>query len=307
MGMTHVNAKRTRRDLILGTLAILLLILVYRVFAVYTVRSGECRPKPIDPNRRLFTRDEHGTIVSFPERIGFPVQTRPLVVMTYNISGHSALLHGDHIRQIAEVINTAKPDIVGLQEVHRKTWQSRYRDQLAELEQLTGMHGYFCKSYVQGKGEFGNALLTRGEMVALINHPLPSFGEPRVLLESAARIDGATFSIYVTHLTTWGAINRASRREQLKCLALHVARSSLPYLLLGDLNAPPTAPELHDFMALHPGQLVGEDIPISHPLMHERIDYIFADYGWQVVSAHAIKGGPSDHYAVVATLLWGRS
>jgi endonuclease/exonuclease/phosphatase family metal-dependent hydrolase len=301
-----VNVKRTRREVILGTLCIFLLIFVYRVFAVYTVRSGECKPKPIDRNRRMLTRNDQGTLLSYPERIGFPPQTRPLVVMTYNISGHSALLHGDHIQKIAAIINAAKPDIVGLQEVHRKTWQSRFRDQLADLEQLTGMHGYFCKSYVQGSGEFGDALLTRGELVSSINHLLPSVGEPRVLLESVLKIDGVTLNVYVTHLTTWGPINRSIRREQLKCLALHVATSNLPYLLMGDFNAPPAAQEINDFFSLHPGALAGGDIAITHPLMNERIDYIVTDYGWHVVSSHAIKGGPSDHYPVVAELLWSR-
>lgn len=301
-----VNPKRTWREIILGSLAVVLLVFVYRVFAVYTVRSGECRPKPVDPHLRRLTRDERGTLVSYPERVGFPAQTRPLVVMTYNISGHSELLDGDHIRKIADVINRIHPDLAGLQEVHRKTWQSRFHDQLADLERLTGMRGYFCKSYVQGKGEFGNALLTRGEMLESTNHLLPSVGEPRVLLESVLRLDGATINVYVTHLTTWGAINRASRREQLQCLARHVPTSRWPYLLMGDLNAPPSAPEVAEFLAGHPGELAGPDIAITHPLMKRRIDYIVADYGWQVVSAQAVPIGPSDHYPVVAQLLWNR-
>ena len=37
----------TKRRLILGVLAVLLLVFLYRVFAVYTVRSGECRPRPV--------------------------------------------------------------------------------------------------------------------------------------------------------------------------------------------------------------------------------------------------------------------
>jgi endonuclease/exonuclease/phosphatase family metal-dependent hydrolase len=302
-----VNAKRTRRELVLGSLAVILLAFVYRVFAVYTVRSGECRPKPVDPDLRRLTRDDAGTLVSFPERNGFPAQTRPLVVMTYNISGHSQLLDGDHIRKIADVINRIHPDIAGLQEVHRNTWQSRFTDQLADLERLTGMRGYFCKSYVQGRGEFGNALLTRGVMLSSIDHPLPSLGEPRVLLESVIQIDGATLNIYVTHLTTWGAINRSSRREQLRCLARHVPTSRWPYLLMGDFNAPPAAPEVREFLAGHPGELAGPGIAITHPLMHRRIDYILTDYGWQVADAHAVPLGPSDHYPVVAQLFWSRA
>src|SRR4051794_3863285 len=57
-----VNPKRTWREIILGSLAVVLLVFVYRVFAVYTVRSGECRPKPVDPDLRRLTRDELGTL-----------------------------------------------------------------------------------------------------------------------------------------------------------------------------------------------------------------------------------------------------
>jgi endonuclease/exonuclease/phosphatase family metal-dependent hydrolase len=131
-------------------------------------------------------------------------------------------------------------------------------------------------------------------------------GEPRVLLESVVRIDGATINVYVTHLTTWGALNRSSRREQLRCLARHVPTSRWPYLLMGDFNAAPSAPEVAEFFKGHPGQLTGPDIAISHPLMKRRIDYIVSDYGWQTVSARALPIGPSDHYPVVAELLWNR-
>src|SRR2546423_1304979 len=208
-----------KRRWILGLLSIGLLMFLYRFFTVYTVRSGECRPKPVDPSTRIATRSEQGQLVSFPERTGFPPQQRPLVIMTYNIAGHDELYSSDHIQKIAAVINRVRPDIVGLEEVHRKTWQSRFRDQLAELEAATHMHGYFAPSYVQWGGGFGNAILTRGDIVSAELHPLPSVGEPRAVIESVIRIDNVTISFYVTHLSTWGELNKKIRREQLECLA----------------------------------------------------------------------------------------
>ena len=299
---------KSERRPILGALAVLALVIAYRVFAVYTVRSGECRPKRVDPNLRLRTRDEHGHLVSYPERIGFPPQTRPLRVLTYNIEGHAQLVHGDHLAKIAAVINELKPDIVGLQEVHRKTWQSRFVDQAAELERLTGMHGWFGRSYASFEGgEFGNMLLTRGEIVAASVHELPSIGEPRSVIESIVRIDGATLNVYVTHLTTWGRFNSKSRGEQLGCVAQHIRSSRYPYLLMGDFNAPPNAAEVEAFRHENAAELCGEDIGISHPLMNERIDYIWADYGWDVPAARVVRTGPSDHWPVLAELKWTRS
>lgn len=305
--MSAVVEKKSIRRPILGILSIFLLFFLYRFFTVYTVRSGECQPKPVDPELRVVTRDEEGRRVSFPERLGYPAQQRPLVILTYNIEGHDELLHTNHAAEIAATIKKLNPDIVGLQEVHRGTWQVRFRDQFEEIQRLTGMHGYFGRSYTNFGGEYGNALLTRGEILSAGVHPLPSVGEPRSVLEAVVRIDGALLNVYVTHLVAWGSINSRSRGEQLECLAKHVRTSRYPYLLMGDLNAPPESQEVTTFEKLDAAQLCGRVIGITHPRMQKRIDYIFADYGWRVIGANAVPGGPSDHYPVIAQLFWGSS
>lgn len=296
-----------KRRPILGILSIFLLFFLYRVFAVYTVRRGECRPKPVDPSLRFATRDESGKVVTFPERVGFPRQTRPLVVMTYNIEGHDELYRGDHAQQIAAVINAVKPDIVGLQEVHRGTWQVRFRDQFDEIRRATGMHAaFFGPSYKSMGGEFGNALLTRGDILASEIHPLPSFGEPRSVSELVVRIDGALINVYVAHLCAWGGWKSKERGEELECLAKHIASSRYPFLLMGDLNAPPDANEIAEFDKRNAAQMCGREVSITHPLTKRRIDYLYADYGWNEIKTVAVKGGPSDHWPLVSTLYWSR-
>lgn len=305
--MKEETERKIVRRPILGILSILLLFILYRVFTVYTVRSGECLPKAVDPELRLVTFDEQGRKVSYPERVGYPAQTRPLVVLTYNIAGHDALFDGHHTAEIAATINQLKPDIVGLQEVHRGTWQVRFHDQYEEIRRLTGMRGYYGKSYTNFGGEFGNAILTRGEVVSAVVHPLPSLGEPRSVLESVVRIDGALLSVYVTHLVSWGGLNSKTRDEQLHCLAKHVRTSRYPYLLMGDLNAGSDAAEIVTFQKLDAAQLAGAQISLTHPRMKRRLDYIFADYGWRVVNARAVVTGASDHYPVIAQMFWSRS
>ena len=297
---------RPRRKLILGILAVLLVIFVYRVFFIYTVRSGECRPRPVDPDLRQLTRDEHGTLVSFPERIGFPRQRRPLVVMTYNIAGHDELIDGDHAREIAETIRRLHPDIVMLQEVHRGTWQVRFRDQFAELKARTGLQGTFAPSYVRWGGAYGNAILTRGDFVRVEVHPLPCVGEPRALLEATIRIDGATISVYATHLTSWGRLNSEIREEQLRCLGQEIRGSRFPYILAGDLNTGPDSPEMEAFRRENVAQLASQDIGTTFPTWNEQLDYIFADHGWQVRSSRVWPIGVSDHLPVTAELMWER-
>jgi endonuclease/exonuclease/phosphatase family metal-dependent hydrolase len=291
---------------ILGFLCVLLLFFLYRVFAVYTVRSGECRPKPVDKSVRILTRDEAGRLVSYPERIGYPQQHRPLLVLTYNIEGHDELYDTDHAAKIAATIKAFHPDIVGLQEVHDHTWQVRFRNQFEEIRRLTGLNGYYGRSYRSLGGDFGNAVLTRGEIVSAVVHPLPSVGEPRSVIESVIRIDGATLNVYVAHLTAWASLNSKSRAVQLQCLAKHVRTSRYPYLLLGDFNAPPESPEVSQFEKEDAAQLCGPEIKLTHPTLGERIDYIFADWGWRVGRTRAVATGASDHYPVIAELFWSR-
>ena len=281
--------RRTRRRLILGVLAIPLLVFLYRVLAIYTIRSGECRSRPVDPGA---------------ERIGFPQQRRPLVVMTYNIAGHDELVDGGHVRHIAGAIRRIRPDIVALQEVHRKTWQSRFRDQLAELESRTGLNGTFAPSYVRWGGGFGNAILTRGRIVQAQVHPLPCIGEPRALLEATIRIDGATISFYATHLTSWGRLNSGSRADQFRCLAQKVRTSRHPYILAGDLNTGPDSPEMEAFRRENVAQNATREVGPTFPFWNEQIDYIFADHGWQVRASRAWPIETSDHLPVTAELMW---
>jgi endonuclease/exonuclease/phosphatase family metal-dependent hydrolase len=272
----------------------LLLIFTYRFFAIYTVRSGECKPHA------------GGPFLPFPPRVVH--RMKPIVVVTYNIAGHDELLDGGHVRKLAEAINQLQPDIVGLEEVHRGTWQSRFHDQLAELAHLTHMHGFFAPSYVQWGGGFGNAILTRGDLVAEIAHPLPSVGEPRTLIETLIRIDGQPINVYVTHLTTWGSLNARNRGEQLDCLARHVRTSQYPYILLGDFNNIADSPEITKFRHENGSQLCGVEIGDTfHSILgNRRIDYIFTDHGWGCANARVAHIGPSDHWPVVVDLWWNR-
>lgn len=276
-----------KRRLILGVLAIPLLVFLYRALTVYTIRSGECRPRPVG-------------------HYSLPLQ-RPLAVMTYNIAGHDELTDGDHVNEIANAIRRIDPDIVALQEVHRGTWQARFRDQLAELEALTGLHGYFAPSYVQWGGGYGNAILTRGEILKREVHPLPCIGEPRALLEATIRIDGATISFYSTHLTSWSRLNSAGRANQLKCLAQVVGTSPHPYILAGDLNTGPDSPEMEAFRRENVGQLATKGIGPTFPSLDQQLDHIFTGPGWQVRSSRTWPVEASDHLPVTAELVWGRS
>ena len=276
-----------KRRLIVGVLAIPLLVFLYRALTVYTIRPGECRPRPVG-------------------RYSLPLH-RPLAVMTYNIAGHDELTDGDHLRHVADAILSIRPDVVALQEVHRGTWQARFRDQLAELEALTGLHGYFAPSYVQWGGGYGNAVLTRGEILKGEAHPLPCMGEPRALLEATVRIDGATISFYSTHHTSWGRLTSAGRAKQFKCLAQVIRTSPHPYILAGDLNTGPDSPEMEAFRRENAARIATEGIGPTFPSLDQQLDHIFTGPGWQVRSSRTWPVEASDHLPVTAELVWGMS
>ncbi len=124
-------------------------------------------------------RDSGTNFASF-----LPVALR---VMTYNIKGQAARFHRDHIERIGRVIAGAGADIVGLQEVHRGTWQSRRRDQVAELEAASGMKAYFGPSFGDEQKAYGNAILTNARVEETHVEALPGKGEPRSIFASCFR------------------------------------------------------------------------------------------------------------------------
>ena len=270
---------------------------------------GECKPKPVDPNVRILTRDEAGRLVSFPERIGFPPQQRPLVVMTYNIAGHDELYRRRSRREDRRddqsvqaghrrPAGSASPHVAGRASAISST----------ELERLTGMNGYFGRSYRSLGGDFGNAILTRGEIVSAVVHPLPSVGEPRSVLEAViahrrrhdqrlrhaphgvgdASMRRAAESSWSAWRSTSGPAairtscsatstrrrdagdRRSSRRKTRRSCAARTSRSRIRCSASASTTSSPTG------------------------------DGACAD-------ARAVATGPSDHYPVIAELFWSRN
>lgn len=275
---------RRRLKQIVVVIGVLLVIVVtYRVLGVYEFRSGECTA--IHPRRFAST---------------YP---KTLRVMSFNIEGHASLLREDHIEEIAKVIRKYDPDLVGINEAHRKTWQARFGDHVTQLERLTGMRAAFGRSYRFAGGDFGNAVLTKGVIVSADVKALPGTGEPRTLLETIVRVNGGTVQFYVTHTAAWASMNEVARGKQLQCINAHLRASGYPYILTGDLNAPPESGELASFLDRNVMQLAGDPKEPTHRIMEQRLDYILADPGWVVRDARVLDDGPSDHRPLLAELV----
>jgi endonuclease/exonuclease/phosphatase family metal-dependent hydrolase len=230
-----------------------------------------------------------------------------LKVMSYNMGGHGARWSRRHLDGVARAIVEAEPDVVGLQEVHRETKHSRLEDQAEALGRLTGLAVHFGKSFSPAQGEFGNAVLTRGEVRDARIHPLPGPGEPRTLLHTRIALSGSEIDFYVTHLAAWGRWGRSARSVQIQGLVERLRQADGPFVLVGDLNAPPEAPEIGTLMAAELFRMCGDDVACTHRYMRQRIDYVFADPGWTTASYKVLRTGPSDHWPVLVELHRGRA
>ncbi len=223
-------------------------------------------------------------------------------IMSYNIQGYGALFSRRYIESVARVIRRARPDVVGLQEVHRGTWAARFGDQVETLAELTGMEAVFGRSLLYRTGEYGNAVLTRGRVASRQVHCLPGEAERRSLFHCRIELPGQPLDFYVTHLAAWGRLARSIRDRQARFIAELLEDAAAPFVLTGDMNAPPGAPELEPFRASEQLNLCGLPGDTTHRFMRQRLDYIFANPAWQSLRSEVLRSGPSDHYPIVATL-----
>ncbi len=224
-----------------------------------------------------------------------------LKVMSYNIQGHAAARREDHLPKLAEVIAAVRPDVVGLQEVHHRT-RAGPLHQSEKLASLTGFSHWFGRSTAMDGGDYGNAVLTRGNIRSSHVHPLPGAGEPRSVLQADIDLDGTSFTFFVTHLAAWGRLLRVARMSQIAELGDIIARGSLPHVLVGDFNVPPAAEEIRVLLSHGHLRVCGDAKEATFPMTRQRLDYVFCDPRWEFVSSEVIRRGPSDHWPIVVEL-----
>jgi endonuclease/exonuclease/phosphatase family metal-dependent hydrolase len=237
-----------------------------------------------------------------------------LRVMTYNIRSGN----GD-LARTADVIRAQSPDIAALQEVDVH-WADRsaFADQTTELASRLGLQARFAGIYrLPGAPgaplrEFGVALLTRLPVVSFHNDTITRLSTQEAnpvpapmpgLLDAELDVHGTRVRVFVTHLDY--RRDPSVRARQVADMLRFIRSSSMPTLLLGDLNASPDAPELqpllgrlHDVWDASPGP--GFTYPADVP--RERIDYVLASPAFRVRDVRVVDTQASDHRPVVADL-----
>ncbi|WNG61363.1 hypothetical protein F0U59_46650 [Archangium gephyra] len=239
-----------------------------------------------------------------PVTLPAPESEGGLRVMTFNIQ--SAIRGLD---KVSEVIRSASPDIVALQEVDVGSRRANGLDQPAELARRTGLKyfAHFRTTSLFG-GDYGVAILSRFPLESVEQHPLPveTGTEPRTVARVHMKVHGQDVSVYVTHLTR-RPFNGGVRVRQSAAIMKLMAADPRPKLLMGDMNDTPDSGSLRLFKRelADAFELRGEGSADTYPLPvipNLRIDYVLASDRFMPRHSKVLRVNASDHYPVVADL-----
>lgn len=168
------------------------------------------------------------------------LQAQTVRILTYNIHHANPPSKPNFIDlpAIAKVINDAKADIVGIQEVDINVSRSEMVNQAEKLAELTGMEYYFSKGINLEKGYYGTLILSKHKIVGKRRYdlPMPVQSENRSLAIVDVELPGGkTISLANTHLDLKPE-NRIAQAEFINELG---ELYSKPLIFVGDLNAKP--------------------------------------------------------------------
>jgi endonuclease/exonuclease/phosphatase family metal-dependent hydrolase len=247
-----------------------------------------------------------------------------LRVATYNIHAGVGVDGSLDLARTARTLRALRADVIGLQEVDRH-WSARsdWRDQARALGDALGMRVFFAPIYSldppaagEPRREYGLAVLSRLPILDADNHeitrlstqdpdPVPARapGFPEVVV----RAWGVPVHVYATHLDYRAdpEIRRSQVADTLRILDTDPPGAR--QILVGDLNAPPEAPELAPLL----GELTdmwstlgdGPGFTFPAPAPVRRIDYVCVSSAVSPERVGVPASSASDHLPVVADLV----
>lgn len=252
-----------------------------------------------------------------------------ITFMSYNIKVGSWTPRG--LEAVADVIATADPDIVALQEVDRLMERTGQVDQVAWLGEQLGYHTAYGGA-VGGQhwggsgGEYGIAMLSRWPITAyerrlLFHQPLPPAQRPpgyhteqRVILGCAIQVGSALIDVFCTHFDL--VPDQRIRQAQDVVDWVMTWHRGRPVVLMGDFNSEPDADEMArirgaltdvfrtlgvdgDERITFPSGPLGSRTPDG---WRGAIDYVWTSEHWCDLSVEVIRESTpaSDHAPVVA-------
>jgi endonuclease/exonuclease/phosphatase family metal-dependent hydrolase len=233
---------------------------------------------------------------------------RTLRVMTYNIHVGVGMDKKLDLQRIAGVINSAKPDLVGLQEVDRGVKRTEGKDEIVELAALTRMEYAFAPNLDYQGGKYGVAILSRLPIKSTEHRMFENKreAERRGMLRVEVEIDGTRLHFITTHLDYQFEDGRLFETEQLLRFLDGVKG---PAIVVADLNDVPTGSAYKLMSTKYDDAWVtsgaagdGFSYPADKPV--KRIDHIFYLRSDRIRAKKSwvIETLASDHIPVMAEL-----
>jgi len=238
-----------------------------------------------------------------------PSAPRSVRVLTYNV--HS-FVGADHVydpERTARVIESARADIVALQEVDFGRGPRAEHAAVDRLAARLGMSSHFTYTRDGPRGHFGNAVLTPHELELVAEGMLPrKRDEARAVQWLKISGNGFVLQLMNTHLSVSFRERHAQTRALLGAEWAVRAGSDLPLVVCGDFNASPLSPVYRrlsrDLKDAQCGKKRHATWPSRLPFV--RIDHIFVSRQVDVRSVSVLDDRQarmaSDHLPLVAEL-----
>ena len=233
---------------------------------------------------------------------------RTLRVMTYNIHVGVGMDKKLDLQRIADVINTARPDLVGLQEVDRGVRRTEGKDEIVELAQMTRMEYAFAPNLDYQGGKYGVAILSRFPIKHTDHRMFENKreAERRGMLRVEVEVDGKRVNFVTTHLDYQFEDGRLFEAEQM---LKYLEGVQGPTIVVADLNDVPAGSayklmctKFDDAWVTSGAKTDGFSYPADRPV--KRIDHIFYRTADRVRAKKSwvIETPASDHIPVVSEL-----
>lgn len=201
------------------------------------------------------------------------------------------------VGRVVSHLRTLSADVVALQELDRGMARSGGADQARAVAEGLGGTLAWAPTLRRGGGEYGIALVVRGEVVRTWEVALGGRHEPRTLLVAEVDHGGRRWVVGATHLSRHRPV---AARQLQRCLASLSTRPA-PRVLAGDLNL--------DRRHVLPWSTAAGYHLVDGPPTHStrrtrpttRIDHVLVS-GARVQRASVHGFDVSDHAAVAVTL-----
>jgi endonuclease/exonuclease/phosphatase family metal-dependent hydrolase len=241
-----------------------------------------------------------------------------LRVITYNVHRCRGLDRRWSASRIADVIASANPDVVALQEVDVKRARSGHVDQAHAIARYLKMNVQFFPVLSMKEEHYGDAILSRWPVNTVKAGLLPGLGMPgleaRGAIWSTIQVENVSVQVVNTHLSFLSRERHLQVQTLLGEQWLGHPECRDPVLLLGDFNATPRSAtyraltsrlrDSYDLARRRRSTGRRATFPTRYPAL--RLDYIFVGPSIKVQEIRVLRTRlariASDHLPVVADL-----